>query len=86
MNPVAATPGTVNATVTGLQGWSVQEDAAAACIWEFRKASVTGAVVFYLNLAAGESASIVFPKSVSFEGGVYVKEVSGSATGILLSN
>ncbi len=85
MEGVAATPGTVNSTVTRWAGFSVKEDAAAACSWEFREGTVTGQVLIYLELSAGQSATIFFPESVSTEDGVYVKEVSGSATGTLFS-
>ncbi len=85
MEAVAATPGTVNSTVTRWTGFSVQEDSAAAAVWEFRKATVTGDIIAYLNLAASTSATIVFPDFFPAEGGVYVKEVSGSAVGVLYS-
>jgi len=85
MEAVAATPGTVNDTVTRWKGFSVQEDASAAAVWEFREGTVTGQVLVYLSLTADQSATIFFPESVSAEDGVYVKEVSGSATGVLYS-
>lgn len=84
--PKDITPGANHATVVQFDGFSIQEDASAAAVIEFRKAVVGGQVIAYLNLAADETATIVFPKSISAEGGVYVKEVSGSVTGVLFSD
>lgn len=84
MNPTAITPDSNHSGVTRLQGFSIKEDAGAAATIELRKAAIGGTVVFYLNLAANESVNAVFPESISFEGGVYVKELTGSVTGVLL--
>ena len=86
MKPTTITPDSNHAGVDVLWGFSIQEDSSAAAVIELRKAAVDGAVVWYLNLAADESASIVFPKPIPTEGGVYVKEVSGSVTGLLLGD
>ena len=72
-----------HAAIDVLEGFSIQEDAAAAAVVELRKAVVGGQVIVYLNLAASETATIQFPKGIPCEGGVYVKEVSGSVTGVL---
>ena len=82
----AITPGANHATVLHWRGFSVKEDAAAAAVIEFRSLAVDGTVLWYLNLASGESASIMFPQHIVSQGGVYVKEVSGSITGSLLSD
>ena len=79
---------TVNANHTAVErllGFSVQEDSSAAAVVELREAVVGGTVVTYLNLAADETATIVFSKPVylEFPGGCYVKEVSGSVSGVL---
>ena len=85
--PIDITGGGANhSSVEQWDGFSVKEDASAAASIEFRKAVVGGQVLWYLELAADESASIMFPKSISAEGGVYVKEVAGSITGVLFSD
>jgi len=83
MAVTAITPGSNHAGVDNLEGFSIQEDAGAAAVIELRKAVVGGQVVIYLNLAANETATIQFGNALSFEGGCYVKEVSGSVTGVL---
>ncbi len=83
MSITAITPDSNHSGVDNLEGFSMQEDAGAAAVIELRKAAVGGTVVQYIKLAAAESITIQFPRSVSYEGGVYVKEVSGSITGCL---
>jgi len=85
MKPVTITPDSNHATVDSWWGFSVKEDSGSAATVEFRKAAVDGTVVWYLNLAAGESASIMFPSAVAMEGGVYVNELTGSVSGILFA-
>lgn len=45
----------------------------------FKVAASGGALIFPLELAAGESAAIIFPKALPGYGGVYV-DVSGTGT------
>jgi len=82
MLPVDIAVNTNHATVDNLVGFSIVEDSGASAKVEIRKAAVAGQVLVYLNLSANESATIFFP-SVPMEGGTYVKEVSGSVTGVL---
>ena len=86
MKPFPITPDSNHSGIEDLDGFSIQEDTGGAAKIELRKAVVGGQVIVYLNLAAGETATIIFPKSVPSEGGVYVKEVSGSVTGVLLGS
>ena len=80
------TPGSNHSAVVRFAGFSIREDASAAAVIEFRKLSVTGQVLFIVALASGESVSIVLSESMSSEGGVYVKEVSGSIEGVLFQD
>ena len=78
--------GSTNSNVERCFGFDIYEDpGTAAAVVELREGSVTGKVVKYLPLAIGESAMIVFDKPIylAFPGGCYVKEVSGSVTGVL---
>jgi hypothetical protein len=81
----AITPDALHAEVQRCYGFSIQEDASAAAVIELRELSATGQAVTYLNLAADETANFVLPKGVwlEFPGGCWVKEVSGSVTGVL---
>ena len=84
MVPVNITGGGANHTgVTRFGGFSVYEDASAAAVIIFRKATVSGQILAVLTLAADESATIQFDVPLSAEGGVYVQESSGSITGVL---
>ena len=65
---------------------SIKEDAGAAAVIELRKKTVTGQVVVYINFAADETVTFELARDLAFEGGVYVKEVSGSITGVLWGN
>ena len=84
LKPQTITPGSNHTTVEQFWGFSVEEDAGATSFWRFRVAVAGGDVVWHLRLAANQSASIVFPESILTDGGCYVEEVSGSATGTLL--
>jgi len=64
-----------------LVGYSFEEDAGAAAQIELRVAAVGGAILAHINFAANESVTVMFPKALPSQGGVYVKEVSGSVTG-----
>ena len=81
--PLAA--GANHATVVAFQGFSVQEDAGAAAVIEFRQEVVGGLIVWYLNLDANKTGSIMFPTPISTPAGLYVKEVSGSVSGVIFS-
>ena len=78
-------PATLYTDVQRGFGFNIWEDASAAAEWEFRALSATGQVVSRIHLAADESALIVLPKSVFFDypGGLWIKEVSGSITGVV---
>ena len=80
------TGGANHTGVTRFNGFSVREDSSAAAVIEFRIAVVGGDIVWHLALAADESASIIFPSYITTEGGVYVKEVSGSIEGVLFQS
>lgn len=78
------TPNSLHA-VERVSGFSIAEDAGAAAHVRFRKGSVSGSVVWNVKLASGQSATLdLGGESRSFEGGVYVEEVSGSIEGALL--
>lgn len=85
MIPVNITADTNHSEVERLQGFSVHESAGTPAAAEvvLRKASVSGAILFYIDLNANESASLVFPRGISTEGGTYVEVVSGTITGVL---
>ena len=85
MRVQAITPDSNHSAVEKLKGFSIQEDAGAAASVILKKAASGGDAIWYLNLAADETASIVFGEDeyLSAEGGVYVDEVSGSVTGVL---
>ena len=84
MFPNTITVDSNHTAVTRLCGFSIQEDSSAAAVIEIRKGAIGGQVLFYLNLAADESATLLFPQDfISCEDGVYIKEVSGSVAGII---
>lgn len=84
MYATTITPDSNHATVERLWGFSFREDAAAAAVVNIRRASDTGQILFTVPLAASAGATLVLPEPMSVEGGVYVEEVSGSITGVLL--
>lgn len=69
--------------VTRFAGFSVRESAgtAAAAAVNFRRLDATGQILWVLELAANESAGIVFPGNMSAPDGVYVEVVSGTVSG-----
>lgn len=83
MQPYDITPDANHAGVDRLSGFSIEEDSGSAAVIQLRKATVSGQVIVYLRLAAGQSANIQYPDPIAAEGGVFVKEVSGSVTGVL---
>ena len=84
MQPQTITVDSNHTGVTRLCGFSIQEDSSAAAVVEIRKGAIGGQVLFYLNLAADESATLVFPGAyITCEDGCYIKEVSGSVAGTL---
>ena len=74
-----------HSAVERLLGFSFAETAGAAAKVELRAGSASGTVVAYLNLVANETATLVLPKPVFIEtpGGCYVKQASGSVSGVL---
>ena len=77
------TPDSNHTAVDRFAGFSIREDASSTAVIEFRKFEVTGQVIFIVALASGESVSIVLSDIITSEGGVYVKEVSGSIEGVV---
>jgi len=86
VRPVTIAPGANHVAVEEFWGFTVKEDASAAAEWVFRIVGATDTIVWYLQLSADQSASIMFPKGIRTPGGVYVEEVTGSATGVLFTN
>ena len=76
---------TNHTAVQRLAGFSIHEDSSAAAEVKLRIGAVGGDIIWFLALAADESASIIFPKAVfvSAAGGTYVEEVAGSVEGTL---
>lgn len=85
MQPTNITPGSNHSGVTRLGGFSMYEDSTATAVIALRKGSVSGQVIAYIPLTAGQGATLQFDVPISSEGGVYVQEVSGSITGVLYS-
>lgn len=79
------TENTTHSNVERCFGFSIEEDSGSTAAIELREGAVGGKVVLYLNLAANETATIVFAKPIylAFPGGCYVKEASGSIAGVL---
>ena len=85
MFPIDITANSNHATVDRLHGFSIRESAGAAASAEvnLRKATAGGQILYVLELAANESATLMLPEAVSAEGGVYVQVVSGTISGVL---
>lgn len=87
LEPVDITANTNHTGAERLGGFSVHEAAAtaAAATVRFRRETATGQIIFVLELAANESASIVLPAGeyVPSGGGVYVEVVAGTVEGVL---
>ncbi len=77
------TPDSNHSGLTTLEFVSIYEDAGATAKVNFRKAGASGTIVFTLVFAANECINIEFFRPRTFEGGVYVEEVSGSITGVM---
>jgi len=77
----AVTVDSNHTTPNALAGYSFEEDAGAAAQIELRVAAVGGAILAHVNFAANESVTVMFDSPLPSNGGVYVKEVSGSVTG-----
>lgn len=77
------TPNTIteDAAVTAkFWGFSVHETAGATVAVEFRDEDASGQILWTLDLAANQSASIVFPRAVyAASGDIHVK-VTGDGT------
>jgi hypothetical protein len=85
MTPATITANSNHATVERLSGFSIRENAGTPAVasLNLRKLSVSGQILFVLELAANESASIMIPEAVSSEGGVYVQVIGGAIEGVL---
>jgi len=84
--PIQITAGANNTSVTKFLGFSIYEDAAATAQWTFRHGSATGTILASVKLAASESATVMFPFPLATPLGVWVVEVSGSATGTMFAD
>ncbi len=83
LQPVTITANANHTAVSRLGGFSIRETAGAAADLNLRLATATGQILFVLELAANESAGIVFPGHISAPGGVYVEVTSGAIAGVL---
>ena len=85
MTPATITPNANHPTVTRLSGFSIRENAgsAAPASVNFRKLNSGGQILFVLELAANESATLMVPEPFSAEDGVYVHVLSGEVEGVL---
>lgn len=83
MRTFTITPDANHAGIDRIGGFSIEEDAGSTASIVIRKGSVSGQPVFFINLAANETATLVLDKTMPCEGGAYVEEVSGSITGVL---
>lgn len=85
MQVVDITEDANHSDVEQFRGFSVRESATigADATVRFRKESVSGQVIVYLELEANQSATITFKEAITAEGGTYVEVVSGEVEGIL---
>ena len=86
VKPVDITPDANHTAVTRFAGFTVRESAgtAAAAAVNFRHGTVSGQILWVLELAANSSDGVVFPGYMSTPDGVYVQAVSGTVSGELL--
>lgn len=78
------TPNSNHSGVETLRGFSITEDSGAAGAYiRLRKGAVGGQIVVHLQLSVDQSANIEYLSGLTFEGGCYVEEVSGSVSGVL---
>ena len=72
-------------SVTRFRGFSLRENAGtpAVATVRFREASVSGQILFVLELAADESATLVLDRAVVAEDGIYVEVVAGTIEGVI---
>ncbi len=82
---VPLVPDANHVQVEAFQGFTIKEDASAVATLEFRLVIAGGVVVWYLNMLADETVSIMFPEPILSTGGIYVNEATGSVTGTLFS-
>ncbi len=74
--------------VTLWRGFAIRETASAAAIINFRLGSVTGDILWPLNLSADEAAGIILGQgedAIESSAGVYVEVASGAITGTLFN-
>ena len=65
-----------------LYGFSVRATVAASV--NIRETGVAGDILFVLDLATDESATIVLPSPIGAEDGIYVQVATGTVFGVLL--
>jgi len=84
---VDITADTNHTAVVRFAGFTIRESAGtpAVAAVNFRDETVSGQILWVLELAANESAGIVFPGHVSTASGVYVQVVSGTVSGTLFN-
>ena len=87
VHSVTITPDAAHAGVERFCGFSIRDDAAGACVIQFRAGTVGGQVLAFVALASGESKLVKWSGDDILEapGGVFVNEVSGSIEGVLYS-
>lgn len=85
MRTQSITANSNHSAVERLMGYSIRENAAtpAPATVRLRRASATGDILAVLELAANESATLVFNEFMYSEGGVYVEVVAGTIEGVL---
>lgn len=83
LEPTDITGDSNHTAVTRFAGFSVRESAGspAAAAVNFRRLNGSGQILWILELAANESAGIIFPGYMDAADGVYVEVVSGTISG-----
>ncbi len=85
--PVDITADSNHTAVTQFSGFSVRESdgTPAVAAVNFRHGAVGGQILWVLELAANESAGIELGGAMQTPDGVYVEEVAGTVSGVLLN-
>ncbi len=85
MQVIDITVDTNHAAAENFVGFSIHESdgTPAVAAVTLRKAAVDGQILAHIELAANESATLVFPRILSAEDGVYVQVVDGTISGVL---
>lgn len=86
--PVTLTPDSLHSSIKRFKGFSIFEDSASTATVRFYNGSTGGQLLWVLNLAASQSASVIFPKEEQLpcDAGLYVDEATGSVTGVLFGD